>query len=135
MFGDLVEEIVGDLLRVVRAAQVGRGDVVVEGRFHGLLERCGFFITAEKFHEQAGGKNCAEGVGNSLPGNVGGGAVDRLEERGAPGVDVGRGGEPEATSKLRGKVADDVAKKIVGDDDIELAGIADEFHGQRVDEE
>jgi len=48
-------------------------------------------------------------------------------------MDVGGGGEAEAASELRSEVADDVAEEIVGDDDVELAGVADEFHGKRVD--
>ena len=49
------------------------------------------------------------------------------------GVDVGGGGEAEAAGELGGEVADDVAEEIVGDDDVELAGVADEFHGEGVD--
>ena len=33
---------------------------------------------------------------------------------------------------MGGEVADDVAEKIVGDDDVELAGVADDFHGEGV---
>ena len=51
------------------------------------------------------------------------------------GVDVGGGGEAESAGELRGEVADDVAEEIVGDDDVELARVADEFHGEGVDEE
>src|SRR5208282_4996242 len=70
-----------------------------------------------------------------LPGDVGGGAVDGLEERGAAGVDVGGGCEAESSGELGGEVADDVAEKVAGDDDVELAGVADEFHGQGIDVE
>ena len=59
--------------------------------------------------------------------------MNRLEERGVAGIDVGAGSEAEATSELRGEVGDDVAEKIIGDDDVELAGIADQFHGKGVD--
>ena len=57
-----------------------------------------------------------------------------FEERGAAGMNVSGRGEAESTSELGGEVADDVAEKIVGDDDVELAGVADEFHGEGVDE-
>src|SRR5208337_254757 len=65
-------------------------------------------------------------------GDVGGGGVDGLEERGAAGMDVGGGSEAESTGELRGEVADDVAEKVAGDDDVKLAGVANEFHGQGV---
>jgi len=50
-------------------------------------------------------------------------------------MNVAGGGEAESTGELGGEVADDVAEKIVGDDDVELAGVADEFHGEGVDEQ
>jgi len=50
-------------------------------------------------------------------------------------MNVGGGSEAEAAGELRGEVADDVAEEIVGDDDVELARVADEFHGERVDVE
>ncbi len=50
-------------------------------------------------------------------------------------MDVGGGSEAESAGELSGQVADDVAEEIVGDDDVELAGVADELHGERVDEE
>ena len=40
----------------------------------------------------------------------------------------GRGGR-----ELRAQVGDNVDEKVVGDDDVELAGIADEFHGEGID--
>src|SRR5215475_2208181 len=50
-------------------------------------------------------------------------------------MDVAGGSEAESASEFGGEVRDDVAEEIVGDDDVELAGIADEFHGKRVDVE
>ena len=47
-------------------------------------------------------------------------------------MDVGGRGEAESAGELSGEVADDVAEEIVGDDDVELAGVADEFHGEGV---
>ena len=47
-------------------------------------------------------------------------------------MDVAGGGEAESTGELGGEVADNVAEEIVGDDDVELAGVADEFHGERI---
>ena len=61
--------------------------------------------------------------------------MDGLEERSASGMDVPGGGEAESAGKLGGQVTHDVAEKIVGDDDVELSWVADEFHGQSVDVE
>src|SRR5437879_1268267 len=47
-------------------------------------------------------------------------------------MDIPGGREPQAASELRTEVADDVAKKIASHDDIELPGIADDFHGQGI---
>ena len=47
-------------------------------------------------------------------------------------MDVAGGGEAEAAGELCGEVADDVAEEVVGDDDVELAGVADELHGEGV---
>src|SRR5713226_1247283 len=41
--------------------------------------------------------------------------------------------KPQAAGKLRAQVADDVAEKIAGYDDVELARVADDLHRQRVD--
>src|SRR6266478_927809 len=41
--------------------------------------------------------------------------------------------KPQAAGKLRPQVADNVAEKIAGDDDVELARIADNLHRQGVD--
>ncbi len=47
-------------------------------------------------------------------------------------MDVGGGREAEAAGELRGEIGDDVAEEIVGDDDVELAGVADDLHGEGV---
>jgi len=62
--------------------------------------------------------------------------VDGFEERGAAGMNVGGGGarpSPPASCAARSLMMS--PKKIVGDDDVELARVADEFHGERVDVE
>ena len=50
-------------------------------------------------------------------------------------MDIARGGEAQSTDELGGEVADDVAEEVAGDNDVELAGVADQFHGEGVDEE
>jgi len=57
-----------------------------------------------------------------------------FEERGAAGMNVAGGSEAESAGELRGEVADDVAEEVVADDDVELAGVADELHGEGIDE-
>jgi hypothetical protein len=37
MFGNVIDEVVGDFRRGLGAAEVGSGDVIVEGGFYGLL--------------------------------------------------------------------------------------------------
>jgi len=135
MLGDEVGEPIGNFKCLFRAAKIGGGDVGVEGGLHALLEELGFGLPAEEFEHHAGGKDRAERVGDALSGDVGRGTVDGLEERGLAGVNVGGRCEAEAAGELRGEVRDDVAEKVVGDDDVELAGIADKFHGEGVDVE
>ena len=83
--------------------EVGGGDVVVEGGLYRVFEGFGFGVPAQEVQEHASGQDRAEGVGNSLPGDVRGGAVDGFEERGAAGMNVAGGGEAEAAGELRGK--------------------------------
>jgi len=59
--------------------------------------------------------------------------VDWLKHRGAAWVDVAARGHAEAALESRGEVCDDVAKHIVGDNDIELARVADHLHAEGVD--
>jgi hypothetical protein len=46
MFGDLVEEVVGDFESGLGAAEVGGGDVVVESGFYGLFQQVSFVVPA-----------------------------------------------------------------------------------------
>ena len=50
-------------------------------------------------------------------------------------MDVARRGHAEPALKRAADVGDDVAEQVVGDDHLELAGILDQEHGQRVDVE
>src|SRR5580700_5340297 len=132
MFGDVVGEPIGDFECLFRSVQVGGGDVFNEGGLHALLFQFGFTAPTEKIKHHAGSEDGAKGVGGALSGDVGGGAVDRLEKGGSPGVDVARGGETESAAELGGEVADDIAEEVVGDDDVELARVANELHGESV---
>ncbi len=59
--------------------------------------------------------------------------MDGLKERGLAGVDVAGGSEAQSTGELCGEVGDDVAEEVVGDNDVELFRVANEFHGQGID--
>ena len=43
------------------------------------------------------------------------------------------GARPKPADQLGPEVTDDVAEEVAGHDDVELRGIADDLHGQRVD--
>jgi len=135
VLGDVVEKVVGDLCGGVLAVEVGSGDIVVEGGLDGVFQGFGFGAPAEEVEEHTSSEDRAERVSDSLPCDIRRGAVDGFEERGAAGMDVPGGGEAKPAGELGGKVGDDIAEEIVGDDDIELPGIADEFHGEGIDVE
>ena len=50
-------------------------------------------------------------------------------------MQVARGGKPEPALQRAADVRDDVAKQVVGDDDLELPGILDQEHRERIDVE
>src|SRR5579862_1848596 len=59
--------------------------------------------------------------------------MDGLEHAGASRMNVAAGSHAEASLESGGKVGNDVAEHIVGDDDVELTRIADHLHAERVD--
>ena len=75
------------------------------------------------------------GIGDALAGDVGRRAVHRLEHaRVGPGnVEIAAGGQPDAAGDRRAEVGEDVAEKVVGDDDVEALRGGDEVHRRRVD--
>ena len=77
----------------------------------------------------------AIGVGLVLPGDVGGGAVDRLEHGGpgAGGVQVAARGEPDPPGYRAAEVGEDVAEEVVGDDHVVLLGRLHEVDARGVD--
>src|SRR5262249_27494199 len=86
---------------------------------------------------QACGEDGADGVGDAFAGDVGGGAVDRLEHAGmgAFGVEVGAGGQPEAAGDDGGQVGEDIAEEVAGHDYVEGFRPADQVHGGGVHEQ
>lgn len=135
MLRDVLDEPVGDFVGLPGAVEIGSGDLIVKRGFDRLLQQVRLVVPAQKIQHHSGSENRAERVSNSLPSDVGGGAVYGLKKRSAAGMDVPGGSEAETTSELCGQIADDVAKEIVGDDDVELTRVADQFHGEGVDVE
>ena len=90
--------------RVTRAAASGEPEMVEQ----------------QRDREHRGGR-----VGHLLAGDVGGGAVHRLEHarEGAVRVDVAGCREADAAADRRGEIGEDVAEQVVGDDDVEPAGV------------
>ena len=77
-----------------------------------------------------------ERVGDPLAGDVGGRAVDGLEQaRVALGAEAGRGQHPQRPGQHRRLVAEDVAEEVLGDDRVELGGARDELHRGVVDQQ
>src|SRR5699024_7604562 len=87
-------------------------------------------VVQQQRHRQHGGG----GVGDVLPGDVGGRAVDRLEHGrvGAGGVDVTAGGQADAAADGGREIRDDVPEQIVGDDHVEAGRVGDQVDHGRV---
>lgn len=80
MFGNVVDEPVGDFASLLGTVKVGCSDAVVEGGADALLQQVPLVIPAKELQHHAGRENGTEGVGDSLPGDVRSRAVDGLEE-------------------------------------------------------
>ena len=87
---------------------------------------------ADMIEHQAGGEH-ARGLSDPFAGDVGGGAVDGLEDGGLR-ADVGAGGHARPTDQAGDLVREDVAEEVGGDDHIELPGVEDELHRAGVDD-
>ena len=77
----------------------------------------------------------ARGSARPVPGDVGGRAVDGLEQRrpGAGGVEVARRRPADAAGDRAAEVGEDVAEEVVGDDDVVAARVLDEVDAGGVD--
>jgi hypothetical protein len=77
-----------------------------------------------------------EGVGDALAGDVGGRAVDRLEQAGlAVGAEAGRRQHSQRAGEHRRLVAEDVAEEVLGDDHVEVGRARDQLHRRVVDQQ
>ena len=80
-------------------------------------------------------RKVASGLATPVPGDVGSGAVHRLEDAGAAVAEAGRGEHAERAGEHRGLVAEDVAEHVLGDDHVEAGRVGDELHRGVVDEQ
>ena len=78
------------------------------------------------------GQNRAHRIGNVLPCQRWGGTVDRLKHGDLAGMNVSAGGHSKSALDTGGQIGDDVAKHIVGHNDIKLARVADHLHAEGV---
>src|SRR5687767_12860817 len=90
---------------------------------------------AEVLEHQRAGPDGGDGIGDLPAGNVGRGAVYRLEDRrrGALGVDVPRGGDADGAGRGRAEVREDVAEEVGGDNHVEALGVQHHLDGEAVD--
>ncbi len=108
---------------------------VDEGGLDGFEDGGGGFGFAEMIEHHGRRPDLANGVGDAFAGDVGGGAMDRLEEGGeaAFGVDVAGGSDADGAGAGGAEVGEDVAEEVGGYDDVEAVGVEDEVRGEDVD--
>lgn len=112
----------GVLVGLGLAAQVaGQGLALGEGGEGGLLDAVGVVAEAHVTQHHHGGEQQGGGVGEALAGDVGGGAVDGLED-GALVADVARGGQAQAADEAGAHVGQDVAVEVGHDEDLVVVG-------------
>ena len=87
-----------------------------------------FIWPTDVFKHHGARQNRRHGIRDILSGDVWRGAVNRLEYRNLSGMNIPGGRHAHSAGKLRAQIADDVAEQVAGDDDLELRGIADNFH-------
>ncbi len=119
------------------ARQVGGAQPALEHRIDGGLYARRLVGAVEAMSQkhrdrEEGGQR----IGYPFAGDVGGGAVDRLEEAGrARGAETGRRQHPQRAGEHRRLVAEDVAEEVLGDDHVEVGGTGDELHRGVVDQQ
>src|SRR5699024_9678232 len=102
---------------------------------HCGLDLSGRLGDPQVFQHDGGRQHRGGGVGLALAGDVGCGAVYRLEharER-TVGVDVAAGGQSAPPGDGGTDVGDDVTEQVVGDHHVEAGGLIDQEHRRGVD--
>ena len=102
---------------------------------HGPVHSRGGSVFADVGKQQRHRHDRGGRIRDPLAGDVRRAAVYRFEHRrvGPGRVDISAGGQPDSAADRGGQVRDDVAEQVVGDDDVEAAGIGDEMDGRGVD--
>src|ERR1700733_10307096 len=74
----------------------------------------------------------AKGVRQILSGNRRGGTMNWLEHRRFPRMNIATGSHTQPALQSSCEVGDDIAEHVVGDDDVELARVANHLHAKSV---
>src|SRR5918997_1761767 len=122
------------LIRRRGAAEVSRSRPVREGLFEGREHATAGFGAPDVVEHHGAGPDSARRVRDALAGDVRGGAVDRLEERGvlALGVEVRGRGYPDSAGDGRRHLREDVAEEVGAHHHVEALGVEHEPGGQGV---
>src|SRR5690242_1923756 len=113
-------------------ADIGRPHAGGERVCHRALQIPGRLGMAQLLEHQRAREHGRHRVRHALAGERRRRAVHRLEQAGAPGVEVGARREPQSTYEPRAEVRQYVAVEIVADDDLEPLGLAHQLHRQGV---
>ena len=113
------------------AAKVAGGLAGGQAAGHRVLHRSGHVAVAQVAQHHGRAEDGRRGVGLALARDVRGGAVHRLE-KGRAVAQVGAGAHAQAADEPGGKVAEDVAEQVGGDDHLEVLGPKHHAHGHRV---
>src|SRR5438093_3575250 len=123
----------GDLHRPAAAGVDTFDEAAAETRDERIVDRGARVGLAEEVEHERDRADRADWARDALPGVLRGRAVDRLEHRDLPGMDVPRGGGAEAADERRAEVGEDVAEEVRRDDDVELLRLQHHPHRGGVD--
>ena len=122
------------------APDVAGAKTVIDGLADGGFDGDGGIFLSERMAQEHGGaEDLRDGIGDALAGNVGrGAAAGFIQSKGqaggrVDGAEAGAGKHAEGACDHGHFIAQDVAKKVFGEDDIEAFGLADELHGGVID--
>ena len=115
-------------MRTLPVGEYGRN-----GRFH--FSRAGGHLEILEHH--GGAEDGGDRIDDAAAGDIGRGAVHGLEHRRktAERIEICASGESHAANDDGGDVAENVAKEIRADDDVETLGATDEVHGGGVNQQ
>src|SRR5262245_26212602 len=90
--------------------------LLANGPDDGVFDRSSGGVFAEEIEHHLSGSDSSERIDDVLAGILWSAATNRLEHRGALGIDVAPRGDAHAALDHRAQVRDDIAKHVVGDD-------------------